>query len=112
LKKNDASSIQLKMRTQADVDVEMALERNLVNAEHVHVQVCRFKSLKGLLPQPLYTREHRKGLFKTLQQKMGRFKVGPFPKKQHASTCTFESFVLDMPQEKEDLDVNEFKGSN
>jgi hypothetical protein len=43
---------------------------------------------------------------------MGRSKVGPFPKKQHANTCTFESFILDMPQEKEDLDVNEFKSSN
>lgn len=100
------------MRTQANVDVKVALEINLVNAKHVHVQVCRIKSLKGFLPQPLYSREHRKGLFKTLQQKMGRSKVGPFPQKQHASTCTFESFVLDMPQEQEDLDVNEFKSSN
>jgi hypothetical protein len=43
---------------------------------------------------------------------MGRSKMGPFPKKQHASTCTFEIFVLDMPQEEKDLDVNELKGSN
>jgi hypothetical protein len=43
---------------------------------------------------------------------MGRFKVGPFPKKQHASTCIFESSVFDMPQKEEDLDVNELIGSN
>jgi hypothetical protein len=71
-----------------------------------------FKFVKGFLLEPPYIREHKKGLTKTLQQKMGRSKVGPFPKKQHASTCTFESSILDMPQEEEDLDVNELKGSN
>jgi hypothetical protein len=42
---------------------------------------------------------------------MGRCKARPSPKKQHAST-SIESFVLDMPHEEEELDVNEFKGSN
>jgi hypothetical protein len=37
---------------------------------------------------------------------MGRWKVGPSPKKLHASTS------IDMPHGKEQLDVNEFKGSN
>ncbi len=65
IEKNDASSIQLKMRTQTDIDASMALDRAPVNAEHVHVQMCKFKSLKGFLPKPHYTREHRKGLSKT-----------------------------------------------
>ncbi len=58
-----------------------------------------------------YSREHRKGLLKSLGQRMGRCKARPSPKKQHAST-SIESFVLDMPHEEEELDVNEFKGSN
>jgi hypothetical protein len=37
---------------------------------------------------------------------MGRCKVRPSPKKQHASTS------IDMLHEEEELDVNEFKGSN
>jgi hypothetical protein len=47
IKKNDASFIQLKMRTQVDVDAETALEKTLVNAKHIHVEVCKIKSLKG-----------------------------------------------------------------
>jgi hypothetical protein len=42
---------------------------------------------------------------------MGRCKARPSPKKQHAST-SIESSMLNMPHEKEELDVNEFKGSN
>jgi hypothetical protein len=42
---------------------------------------------------------------------MGRFKMRPSPKKQHVST-SIESSMLDMPHEKEELDVNELKGSN
>ncbi len=37
IEKNDASSIQLKTRTQTDVDAEMALKRVLVNAKHAYV---------------------------------------------------------------------------
>jgi hypothetical protein len=37
---------------------------------------------------------------------MGRWKARPSPKKLHASTS------IDMPHEKEQLDVNELKGSN
>jgi hypothetical protein len=65
IKKNDVFSIQLKTRTQINVDVEMALKKVPVNAKHIYVQVCRFKSLKGFLPEPRYTREHQKGLSKT-----------------------------------------------
>jgi hypothetical protein len=39
IEKNDASFIQLTTRTQADVHVEMTLEKAPINAEQVHVQV-------------------------------------------------------------------------
>jgi hypothetical protein len=42
---------------------------------------------------------------------MGRRKAGSSPKNQHVST-SIESSVLDMPDEKEELDVTKFKGSN
>jgi len=95
IRKNDASSIELKTRTQADVNVKLTLEKALINVERVHVQVCKFKFLKGLLPKPHYSKEHRKGLLKSLGQKMGRCKARPSPKKQHAST-SIESSMLDM----------------
>jgi hypothetical protein len=47
IEKNDASSIWLKTRTQANIDAKTALERAPINVEHVHVQLCRFKSMKG-----------------------------------------------------------------
>jgi len=99
IKKNDASSIELKTRTQADVDVKISLEKAPINVEHVRVQVCKFKFLKGLLLEPHYNKEHRKGLLKFLGQRMGRCKAKPSPKKQHASP-SIESFVLDMKRKR------------
>jgi hypothetical protein len=49
IEKNDASSIELKMRTQVDVDVETTSKKTPINAKHICVQVCKFKFLKGLL---------------------------------------------------------------
>jgi hypothetical protein len=49
IEKNDASFIELKTRTQVDVDAETTSEKAPVNAEHIHVQVCKFKFLKCLL---------------------------------------------------------------
>jgi hypothetical protein len=94
------------MRTQVDINAETTLERTPFNAKHIHVQVCKFKCLKGLLPKHHYNREHQKGLLRFLGQRIGRCKAGPSPKKQHASTS------IDMLHEEEELDVNELKGSN
>ncbi len=97
------------MRTQPNVNAKTDLEKAPINAKHVHVQVCRFKSLQGLLPKPCYNRKHWKGLPKNLGQRMGKsLIVGPSPKKQHAST-SIENSIEDMPQEEERLDVNEYK---
>jgi hypothetical protein len=103
--------LKLKTRTQADIDAKTTLKRTLVNVEHIHVQVCRFKSLKGLFPKLCYSREHWRGLLKSLGERMGRCKAKPSPKKQHEST-SIENSMLDMPHEEEELDVNELKGSN
>jgi hypothetical protein len=98
IEKNDASSIELKMRTQVDVDAKTTLEKASVNVEHIHVQVCRFKFVKGLLPKPHSNREHWEGLLKSFGKRMGRCRTRPSPKKQHAST-SIESSMLDMPHE-------------
>jgi hypothetical protein len=37
IEKNDASSIELKMRTQADIDVKITLKKTLVNVKHIHI---------------------------------------------------------------------------
>jgi hypothetical protein len=60
IKNNDVSSIQLKLKTQVEVDVEIALEKALINGEHIHVQVCTFKSFKELLPDSRYNRQCQK----------------------------------------------------
>jgi hypothetical protein len=51
IKNNDVSFIQLKLRIQVEVDAKKTLEKAPINGEHIHVQVCRFKSLEGLLPK-------------------------------------------------------------
>ncbi len=58
---NDVFSFQLKLRTQVEIDVKTALKKTLINGEHIHVQVCRFKSFKWLLPEPCYNRQCQKG---------------------------------------------------
>ncbi len=57
IENNDAYSIQLKLWTQVDVDVETTLKKILINCNHVHVQVCKFKIFKELLPRPCYSRD-------------------------------------------------------
>jgi hypothetical protein len=85
------------------------LEKAPIIAKHVHVQVCWFKFLKGLLPKPCI--KHWKGLPKNLGQRMGRSLImGPSPKKQHANTL-IENSIENMPQKEEKLDVNELTGS-
>jgi len=37
IKNNDASYIQLKLKTQVEVDAQTALEKALINGEHIHV---------------------------------------------------------------------------
>ncbi len=69
---NDVSSIQLKLRTQVEVDAETALEEALINGERIHVHVCRFKSLKGLLPELCYNRQCQKGASKNPKQMMAK----------------------------------------
>jgi hypothetical protein len=85
----------LKLTTEVEVDAKMALEKFPINGEHIHVQVCRFKSLKGLLPEPCYNKQCWKGASKKLGQKMS--KGGPSPKRWHASTS--RKHILDVPQE-------------
>jgi len=75
----------LKLHTQVNVDVKTTLENVLINGEHVHVQVCNFKTLKELLPRPRYNKDHKKGLPKKLGQRVPKSKVEPSPKQQHAS---------------------------
>jgi hypothetical protein len=37
IENNDASSIQLKLRTQVEVDAKTTLEKAPINGEHIHV---------------------------------------------------------------------------
>jgi len=76
-----------------DVVVETTLEKTPINGEHVHVQVCNFKTLKKLLPKPHYSRDHRKGLLKILGQKVPKSNVEPSPKRWHASTSNDVSIM-------------------
>jgi hypothetical protein len=62
IQNNDVSSIQLKLWTQIDVDVEVTLEKVPINGNHVHIQVCNFKTLKKLSLKPFYNRNHRKNV--------------------------------------------------
>jgi len=90
----------LKLKTEVEVDTETALEKILINGEHIHVQVCKFKSLKELLPKHCYNRQCWKGASKNLGQRMS--KGGPSPKRWPASTSS--KHILDVPQEYPHVD--------
>jgi hypothetical protein len=94
IENNDASSIQLKLRTQVEEDAEIVLDKPPINGEHFHVRVCRFKSLKGLLWKLRYNRQCRKGASKNLGKKMAKSKRGPSPKKRPANTLN--KHILDV----------------
>jgi hypothetical protein len=81
IENNDASSIQLKLWTQVDVDAKTTLEKTPINGEHVCVQVCNFKTHKELLPRPHYSKDHKKRLPKILGQKVPKSNVKPSPKR-------------------------------
>ncbi len=81
IENNDASLIQLKLRTQIDVDAKTTLEKTPINGEHVHVQVCNFKTLKELLPRPCYSKHHKKGLLNFLEQRVPKIKCGAIAQK-------------------------------
>ncbi len=98
IQNNDTSFIQLKLGTQVEVEAETTLEEALINGEHIHVQVCRFKSLKGLLLEPHYNRQCQKGASKNPKTKDGKIKRGPLLKMQLASTSS--NHILDVPQEQ------------
>ncbi len=86
IENNDVSSIQLKLWTQVDVDAETTLEKFIINRKHVHVQVCKFKTFKELLPRPRYNRNAKSN-------------VEPLPKRQHSSTSNDVS-IVDVSQEE------------
>ncbi len=95
IKNNDVYSFQLKLRTRVELDAKIALEKALINGEHIHVQVCRFKSFKGLLPEPCYNKQCRKGASNFLKQSMAKSKGGPSPKRRLTSTSS--KHILDVP---------------
>jgi hypothetical protein len=93
IENNDVYSIQLKLRTEVEINAKTALEKVPINGGHIHVQVCRFKSFKGLLPEPCYNKQCWKGASKNLRQRMS--KGGPSPKRWLASTSS--KHILDVP---------------
>jgi hypothetical protein len=80
-----------------EVDAKTALEKTPIDGEHIHIQVCRFKSFKGLLPKLHYNKQCKKGASKFLRQRMAKSKGGPSPKRWPASTSN--KHILDVPQE-------------
>ncbi len=97
IKNNDASSIQLKLRTQVEVNLKTTLEKVPINGEHIHVHVCRFKYFKRLLLEPCYNKQCQKGASKDPGQRMAKSKGGPSPKMQPTSTSS--KHILDVLQE-------------
>jgi hypothetical protein len=81
IKNNDVSFIHLKLRIQVEVNAKKTLKKAPINGEHIHVQVCRFKSLKRLLPKPHYNKQCQKAASKNPRQKVAKSKGGPSPKR-------------------------------
>ncbi len=100
IENNDASSIQFKLKIEVEVDTKTALEKVPINGEHIHVQVCRFKFFKWLVPKPCYNRQCWKGASKNLGQRMS--KGGPSPKRWPTSKVS--KHILDVPQEQPHVD--------
>ncbi len=95
IENNDVFSIQLKLKTQVEVNVKTTLEKAPINGEHIHVHVCRFKSPKGLLSKSHY-KIMSKRCIKKSGTKDGKIKGGPSLKKQPINTSN--KHILDVPQ--------------
>ncbi len=75
------------------------MEKAPINGEHVHVQICNFKTLKNLLPRPCYNKDHRKGLLIFLGQRVPKSSVEPSPKRRHVNRSDDVS-IVDVSQEE------------
>jgi hypothetical protein len=75
------------------------LEKAPINGEHVHVQICNFKTLKNLLLRPCYNKDHRKGLPNFLGQRVPKSNVEPLPKRRHVNRSDDVS-IVDVSQEE------------
>jgi hypothetical protein len=80
IENNDAFSIQLKLRIQANVDAKITFENTLINDEHVHVQVCKFKTFRICYPNLITTKMIKK-VHKKYGTKGAKIKCGAITQK-------------------------------
>jgi len=61
MENNTTCSLLFNLKTQSKIDVEQDLNKStIINGDHVDVWVCKFKTLKGLLPKLIYNKDNRK----------------------------------------------------
>jgi len=61
MENNNGCVLAFKLRTQSKVDVEQNLDKGVPRIEnHVDVQMCKFKSLKGLFLKLVYNKDNHK----------------------------------------------------
>ncbi len=61
MESNIACSLPFKLRTQSEIDAKQDLDKGAPkNGDHVDVQVCKFKTFKGLFPKHVYNKDNKK----------------------------------------------------
>jgi len=61
MESNNGCALPLKLKTQLKVNAKHNLNEGALRIRnHVDVQVCKFKSFKGLFPELVYNKDNRK----------------------------------------------------
>jgi hypothetical protein len=59
MKSNNRCALPFKLRKQLEINVEQDLDKGVLRiGDHVDIRVFKIKSLKGLLPKPIYNKNN------------------------------------------------------
>ncbi len=59
MESNSACSLPFKLRTQSEIDAKQDLDKGTpTSGDHVDVRMCKFKTLKGLFLEPIYSKNN------------------------------------------------------
>jgi hypothetical protein len=77
MESNNGCALPFKLKTQLKMDADQNLYKGTPRIEdHVDIQVCKFKNLKGLFPKPVYNKDNHKQQASTSDQRAIASNIG------------------------------------
>jgi hypothetical protein len=77
MESNNGCALPFKLRLYLEIDVKQDLNKGAPRiGDHVDVQVCKFKSLKGLIPKFIYSKDNCKQQASTFNPRVVASNIG------------------------------------